>query len=137
LFEQEADHLSSLLEPEPGDFFLLNASARVAMMLGNVELAIEYARRAAEIADAMTESTKPWPAFDISGTPLVYGVSLCHAGELEAATRAFRKFLEDPDPMNAHTVASVVAEWPPCRDRFAGTVYHEELQRDFGHLSEG
>jgi len=137
LFEQEAKHQASRLESEPDNFELLNSSARVAMMLGNEELAREYAWRGAEIANAMTESNKPWPSFDISVTPLVYGRSLCHAGELEAAANAFRKFLEDPDAMNPYTVASVVAEWPPCRDRFVGTVYYEELRRDFGHLSEG
>ncbi len=137
LFEQEAEYQATLLESQPDNFVLLNYSARVAMMLGNEELAIEYAWRAAEIADAMTESNKPWPSFDISVTPFEYGLSLCQAGELEAAADAFRKFFEDPDPMNPYTVASVVASWPPCRDRFESTVYHEELQRDFAHLSEG
>lgn len=137
LFEQESRHQASMLESEPENFFLLNSSAQVAMTLGNEKLATEYARRAAEIARAMTESNKPSPSFDISVTPLVYGTSLCHAGELEAAAHAFRKLLEDPDAMNPFTVGSVVAEWPPCRDRFVGTVYYEELQRDFGHLSEG
>lgn len=137
LFEQQAVHLGSLLESEPDNFYVLNSSARVAMMLENEELAIEHAWKAAEVADAMTESNKPWPSFDISITPLLYGSSLCHAGELEAAADAFRKLLEDPDPVNPYTVASTVAEWPPCRERFVGTVYYEELKRDFAHLPEG
>jgi TolB-like protein/Tfp pilus assembly protein PilF len=137
LFEQEAEHQASLLESDPANLMLLNHSSRVAMMLGNEPLALEYAWRAVEIGRGINESNKPWPAFDVSILPLEYGASLCHAGELEAAADAFRKFFEDPDPMNPYTVASVVALWPPCRDRFVGTVYYEELQRDFGHLSEG
>jgi hypothetical protein len=51
----------------------------------------------------------------------------------DAAAGAFRQIL---NRSNSYTVASVVGEWPPCRDRFVDTVYYEELQRDFGHLAE-
>ena len=47
---------------------------------------------------------------------------------------AFRQILTES---NAYTVASVVGEWPPCRDQFIDTAWYEELKKEFSHLAEG
>lgn len=65
--------------------------------------------------------------------PGLYGATLCHIGEFDAATAAFRQILTDS---NEYTVDSVIGEWPPCRDQFVDTAYYEELKREFSHLAE-
>ncbi|NIV18587.1 MAG: hypothetical protein GWN47_09345 [Woeseiaceae bacterium] len=134
LFEQESRELNGWLESDPDNFFFLDAAASMASFLGNDERAAELAYRAVDIAQSFDESNKPAPVLDLGILPSGYGNTLCQIGEFEAAAKAFRKILEGQNPF---TVASVVAEWPPCRERFIGTVYYQELVRDFGHLSEG
>ena len=134
LFEQESRDVDAWLASDPDNFFLLNLAASVANDLGNNERAYELAYRAVEVAKNPDRSNLSKPANKIGLMPAVYGTTLCHIGELEAAAQAFRLILED---LNAYTVTSLVADWPPCRKQFVDTPYYEELQRDFGHLAEG
>ena len=134
LFEQEANDLAGMLDSGPNDVFLLNDASRVAMAMGDRELATRYANRIIEVEKDIEKHGRPVPAFETEDLPLLYGSTLCQIGELDAAYDAFRKVLKRTTP---YTPASLVNEWPPCREQFEGTPQYEALLEEFGHLSEG
>jgi TolB-like protein/Tfp pilus assembly protein PilF len=134
IFEQEAVKLDELLAADPDDFDLLNVAAMVAMALGEEERAIEHARRAVNIARNAAESGADQPAPRVDAMALAYGETLCQLGDFDGAADAFRVVLGSKDPL---TLKSLVANWPPCRDKFVGTPQYEALEREFGHLTEG
>jgi tetratricopeptide (TPR) repeat protein len=134
IFEQEAVKLDELLAADPDDFDLLNVAAMVAMALGEEERAIEHARRAVNIARNAAESGADQPAPRVDAMALAYGETLCQLGDFDGAADAFRVVLGSKNPL---TLKSLVANWPPCRDKFVGTPQYEALEREFGHLTEG
>ena len=134
LFEQEANDLAGMLDSGPNDVFLLNDASRVAMAMGDRELATRYANRIIEVEKDIEKHGRPVPAFETEDLPLLYGSTLCQIGELDAAYDAFRKVLKRTTP---YTPASLVNEWPPCREQFEGTPQYEALLEEFGHRSEG
>ena len=134
LLEQEDQHVLELLSSMPDHFMLLNRGARIAMILGDESRALELAHRAVEIGNSADVVNQLQPAQGDSAVPAVYGNTLCHVGDLEGAIPAFRLVLSD---VNDRTLDSLIGQWPPCRDKFVGTSYYEELKEEFGHLSEG
>ena len=134
LFEQEAKDLADMLASDPNGIVKLHHAARVAMALGDKELATRHVNRLIDIEKGLEEFVRPFAAFEIDDLPFLYGPALCQIGELDAAHDAFREILEGTTP---YTPVSLINEWPPCREQFEGTLQHEALVQEFGHLSDG
>ena len=112
----------------PRDYETLSWLSGVEMFRGNEERALALAQRSRENAKRTSS------AQNSADVHVSYGLSLCHAGDFAGAAAAFREVLEGANP---YTVTSLLAEWPPCRERFVGSDEHRALEADFGHYAEG
>ena len=122
------DRLEKTTAENPGDLAARHGLARVYAFLGRREEAIRFAEQAIEQFDLLDR------AFVQQDVRSTHAEILCQAGAFDAAEEQFRQTLSSA---NEWTLASLLANWPPCKAVFEQTGNNRRLERDFGHLSDG
>jgi TolB-like protein/Tfp pilus assembly protein PilF len=102
--------------------------ASVLALMGETEAASEAV---AAMVDTFDE---PDRIFQLAALHETSALTMCMLGEFAEVEADMRWLLSHP---TSYTLASLLNDWPPCRDRFRGTENYQRLHDEFGHLSNG
>ena len=97
---------------------------------GRVDEAIVLVEQAVEQAKTVFAND----LFSLEQVRGFFGAWFCSIKEYERAEREFRWILSR---QNSNTLAALVNGQPPCKEHFQHTDEYQQLEKDFGHYSNG
>ncbi len=103
--------------------------------LGGVLAVMGEAEAARAANTAMVEAfDQPERTYQLTVLHQTIMANMCILGDFSEVETQIRWLLSRP---TGGTLASLVNEWPPCRQQFEGTEHFRRLQEEFGHLGQG